>query len=106
MPLLNSYREVKLENGERVNQIKNLTQKEWMIVCERLGLHVVAASGKGSHCAVYKSSTCSPTDVSCCVVTIPCKVFPNFQRDLVKKIIFYGINSDLYTEEDFWNAVR
>ncbi len=100
-----SYREVKLAHGELVDRIKNLTQKEWMRVCEKLGLYVRPASGKGSHCAVYKDNVCLPEDSSCCVVTLPYNIYPNFQRDLVKKVIFYGLQSGKYREEDFWGAV-
>ena len=100
-----SYREVKLVNGEKVNQIKNKNQKDWETACERLGLYVVPSFGKGSHCAVYKDSVCPPEDSSCCVVTIPRNIYPEFQRDLVKKVLFYGLTSGKYTEQDLWEAL-
>lgn len=105
MPSLSSYREVKLANGELVDRIKNLTQTEWMRVCEKLGLYVCPAFGKGSHCAVYKDNVCRPEDSTCCVVTLPSNIYPNFQRDLVKKVIFFGLQSEKYTEAEFWSAV-
>lgn len=101
----NEYREVKLANGELVDRIKNYTQKDWITVCKRLGLHVPEGAGKGSHCAVYKSADCPPEDSSCCIATIPQTLYPNIQRDYVKKIVFYGQQSGKYTEAEFWSAV-
>ena len=88
MPYPNHYQAVKLEHGERVNQVKNLTQKDWIRICKKLGLYVSVGNGKGSHCAVYKSNTCPPEDSTCCILTIPCNIYPNFQRDMIKKIIY------------------
>jgi|GEM_PF-2442390 hypothetical protein len=105
MPSVNDYREIKLVNGEFVNKIKNTTQKEWMKACEKLGLRVFPAHGKGSHCAVYKDSLCLPSNSDCCVVTIPGNIYANFQRDLVKKILFHGIQSGKYSENDIWRAL-
>jgi ferredoxin-like protein FixX len=99
------YQEVKLENGHLVNQIKGHDQKDWMTACERLGLNVLTTQGKGSHVAVYKDKTCQPQDRSCCVVTLPTKIYPNFQRDLVKKVVFHGIESKKYTEDEVWVAL-
>ena len=101
----NSYREIKLVHGELINRIKNLDSDDWAKVCLKLGLYVSKSSGKGSHCAVYKDNVCSPADVSCLVVTIPNNIYPNFQRDLVKKVLFYGIKSEKYSEEDFWKVL-
>lgn len=105
MSSISSYREVRLANGELVDRIKNLTQKEWMRVCEKLGLYVRPTFGKGSHCVVYKDNVCPPEDSSCCVVTLPYNIYPNFQRDLVKKVLFYGQQSGKYTEADVWAAL-
>lgn len=105
MSSINSYKEVKLANGELVDRIKNLNQSDWIKICTKLGLYVSVGNGKGSHCAVYKDSICSPGDATSCVVTLPCHIFSNFQRDLIKKIIFYGIKNSKYTEEDVWIAI-
>lgn len=101
-----SYREVKLNKGHLVNQVKNLTQEEWIKVCTKLGLYVPEGAGKGSHCAVYKDNACSHEDISCCVVTLPRNIYPNFQRDLIKKILFYGVNSGKYDEDNLWKALK
>lgn len=106
MSLPNSHREIHLEYGEKVNQIKNLNQKDWMKACEKLSLFVVPASGKGSHCAVFKSPDCPPQDSTCLVLTIPHKIYPNFQRDIVKKLVLYGIKSGTYTEKDLWEILN
>lgn len=105
MSSLSSYREVKLVHGDRINRIKNLGSEDWKKICLSLGLYVSISNGKGSHCAVYKDNVCSPADVSCLVLTIPNNIYPNFQRDLVKKLLFYGINSGKYSEDDFWDKV-
>jgi hypothetical protein len=75
-----------------------------MEACRKLGLHVPDGYGKGSHQAVYKSSDCSPEDSSCCVVTLPKNIYPNFQRDLIKKVLLYGITEGKFTEEDLWKV--
>ena len=50
-----TYSEVKLVNGELVDQIRNCKPKQWMRACERLGdLVVMPEKGKGAHCSVYK----------------------------------------------------
>lgn len=103
--LPNSHSEIKLEEGELVNRIKGFDQKDWIKACARLGLCVLPAFGRGSHCAVYKDNVCPPEDSSCCVVTLPSNIYPNFQRDLVKKIVLYGIQSGKYTEKDVWKAL-
>lgn len=105
MPSPRDYREVRLERGQLVNQIKGHGQRDWMKACEKLGLCVVPASGRGSHCAVYKNNVCPPEDSSCCVVTIPTNLYPNFQRDLVKKVLLYGLQSGRYDEDDLWRAL-
>jgi hypothetical protein len=105
MSLPDSYSSIKLSDGELVNRIKGCNQSDWMKACERLGLYVLPGAGKGSHCAVYKDNVCPPEDSSCCVVTIPRNTYPNFQRDLVKKVVFYGQRSGKYTEEDVWKAL-
>ena len=83
------------------------SRKDWEKACEKLGLYVVPSFGKGSHCAVYKDSVCPPEDnSSCCVVTIPRNIYPEFQRDLVKKVLFYGLVSGKYVEKDVWEALE
>lgn len=106
MSLPSSYREVKLKDGHLVDQVKNLSQGDWIKVCVKLGLYVPDGYGKGSHCAVYKDSVCPPEDSSCCVVTLPRNIYANFQRDLIKKILLYGIQSGKYSEDDLWKALR
>jgi len=56
-------------------------------------------------CAVYKSETCPPEDSSCCVVTLPRNIYPNFQRDLIKKILYHGILTATFTEDDLWDVL-
>jgi hypothetical protein len=105
MPLVpNSPQEVKLAKGHLVNQIKNLGQEEWMRICRALGLHVVPSAGRGSHCAVFKSPECPASDRSCCVVTLPRHIYPNFQRVLVKQLLLHGLQSGKYAEDDIWKA--
>ena len=104
MFLPKSYKEIKLVHGGRIDQIKNFDQQKWMNICERLELFVVPAKGKGSHCAVYKSKDCPSENSECCVLTIVRNIYPNIQRDLAKKLVFYGIQSGKYTEDDFWIA--
>ena len=99
------YRGVRLERGHLVNQVKNLGQQDWINVCRKLGLHVPEGYGKGSHCAVYKNDKCPPEDSSCCVVTLPRNIYPNFQRDLIKKIIYHGLQSGAYSEDDLWRVL-
>ncbi len=106
MPSPESHSEVRLEKGERVARIKNYGQKDWMRACERLGLSVRAGSGKGSHCAVYTDADASAEDRNSCVVTIPTNVYENFQRDLVKKIVLFGLRSGRYAEDDVWKALK
>ncbi|KKU50168.1 MAG: hypothetical protein UX71_C0002G0139 [Parcubacteria group bacterium GW2011_GWA1_47_10] len=101
----NLHSSIKLAEGKLVDRIKGCTQKDWIKACERLGLCVLPNAGRGSHCAVYKDNTCPPEDSSCCVVTIPQNVYPNFQRDLVKKVVAYGLASGKYTEGDVWKAL-
>lgn len=101
-----SYREIKLKRGHLVNQVKNLTQEEWIRACVKLGLCVPEGAGKGSHCAVYKDNVCPHEESSCCVVTLPRNIYPNFQRDLIKKLLFYGISSGKYGEDDLWKILK
>jgi hypothetical protein len=105
MSLPSSHREVKLNDGHLVDQIKNLGQKDWVEACRKLGLYIPDGYGKGSHCAVYKDNVCPPEDRSCCVVTLPRNIYPNFQRDLIKKVLLYGIQSGKYNEDDLWIAI-
>ena len=99
-----SHRDIDLERGKLVDQIKNKKQKDWKVVCERLGLHVSVSNGKGSHIAAYKAVDCLPEDKTCIVLTMPSSIYPNFQRDLLKKLVFYGVVSGIYTEDDVWRA--
>ncbi|OGG44427.1 hypothetical protein A2841_00440 [Candidatus Kaiserbacteria bacterium RIFCSPHIGHO2_01_FULL_48_10] len=105
MPSGEDYRSIKLEQGQLVDQIKNLTQDEWAKVSAKLGLCVSESNGKGSHIAVYKSNTCSPSDSSCLVLTIPHKLYSQIQRDFIKKLVAYGKNDGKYTEADVWIAL-
>jgi hypothetical protein len=100
-----SSSEVKLAEGKLVDSIKNYNQQDWMKACERLGLYVAPALGKGSHCAVYKDNVCPPENSQGCVVLLPRNMYPNFQRDLVKKVVLYGIQSGKYNEKDVWKAL-
>ena len=101
-----AYREVRLKKGHLVNQVKNLSQQDWITVCRKLGLFVLNDYGKGSHCAVYKSEKCPPEDSSCCVVTLPRNIYPNFQRDLIKTILYHGIQTGAFSEDDLWKVLN
>ncbi len=105
MPSLDDYRAVKLERGELVNQIKNLTQDEWMIACKRLGLSVRVDSGKGSHVGVYKSDDCPSDRSECLVTTLQGNMYPNLQRGVMKRVVLYGRQSGKYSEDDIWKAI-
>ena len=105
MSLPSSYHEVKLVRGHLVNQIKNLDQKGWMKACQKLGLYVAPDSGRGSHCAIYESNVCPPENSDCCVVTLPRNIYPNFQRDLLKKVVYFGIKTSRYDEDAVWKAL-
>ncbi len=105
MSSIKSYKEIKLENGEWINRIKGLNQSDWVKACEKIGLYIPDGYGKGSHVAVYKDNKCMPQDVSCCVVTIPRNIYPNFQRDLFKKVLFYGIVNNKFSEKELWEAL-
>lgn len=98
------YREVKLKHGENADRIKNLTQKKWKTACDRLGLDVFTQLGKGSHIAAFKPN-CPPENRECLVLTIPSQPLPNYQRDLVKKLVLYGLQSGTYSEADVWKAL-
>lgn len=106
MPSLEDYRAVKLESGELVNQIKNFTQDEWVFACRRLGLSVRTDRGKDSHIAVYRSDDCLSENSECLVVTLQGNMYPNLQRGIVKRIVFYGIQSGKYTEDAVWEALK
>jgi hypothetical protein len=98
------YKLIKIDRGELVNMIKNKSQKDWMKVCEKLGILVRVDYGKGSHIAVYKDN-CPPEDRKCCIVTIQKNLHSEIQRDIFKKILTYGIDTKKYTEDDIWKAL-
>lgn len=102
----NEHSDVKLERGQLVDRIKNLSQKEWMRACERLGLCVRPEAGKGGHCAVYKDEVWPPESPASCITTLPNSLYPNIQRNLVKKVVGYGRSSGKYTEDDVWTALK
>lgn len=95
---------VKIENGKLIDQIKNKKQKDWMKVCKKLGLVVETKYGKGSHVGVYRPE-CPIENKQCCVVPLPQEIYPNIQRDIFKKVLYYGIDSGKYTEKDIWKAL-
>jgi len=39
------------------------------------------------------------------VVTLPRNIYPNFQRDLIKKILYHGILTATFTEDDLWDVL-
>ncbi|MDP3958151.1 MAG: hypothetical protein Q8Q36_01640 [bacterium] len=100
-----SYRSVKPEQKNRVAQLKNLTQSDWIKACKKLGLYVSVGNGKGSHVAVYKSADCSVSDSSCLVLTIVKDCYPNIQLAHFKKILAYGLATSLYNEDTIWDAL-
>ncbi len=98
------YKTLKLEKGELVDRIKNKKQKDWIHVCEVLGIRVSTSFGNGSHAAAYKDD-CPVTDSKCCIVTLPREIYPSTQRDLFKKILYHGVVTKKYTEDDIWRAL-
>jgi len=98
------YRLVKIEHGELVDQIKNKNQKDWIKVCEKLGVIVGVEYGDGSHAAAYKDN-CPPENRECCVVTLHRNLHAGIQRDIFKKILCYGLQSKKYNENDMWEAL-
>lgn len=98
------YRSTKLLRGELVDQIKNKSQKDWIKVCNKLGVTVSTEYGSGSHAAAYKDN-CSPSRQECCIVTFINGTNQNIQRDLFKKLLTYGLSTGKYTEDDMWRAL-
>ncbi|MBM3261227.1 hypothetical protein FJY93_02305 [Candidatus Kaiserbacteria bacterium] len=98
------WRGVKLEHGHLIDQIKNATAKDWENVCITLGLHVRTDYGRGSHAVAYKDTVCAPADRSCLVLTIPKNLFAQIQRDMFKKVLYFGIESGRYNEDNMWKA--
>lgn len=92
-----------LKKGHLVKQIKNTTQAKWIKVCKKLDLWVPEGFGKGSHVAVYGKKGDVTTDNL--IVTIPKQLYPNIQRDFVKKITAYGQKTELYTEDEVWKLL-
>lgn len=39
------------------------------------------------------------------LATIPAKMYPQIQRDYVKKLVTWGCESGRYTEDDVWRAL-
>lgn len=100
-----SSSEVKLKYGSLVDRIKNFKQKDWVKASLELGLYIPDVRGTGSHIAVYKSSECPVSDSRCLVVTIQGQIYPQIQRDYIKKLVFEGQRSGKYNEEDVWKAL-
>jgi len=98
------YRETKIERGGLVDRIKNTNQKKWIEVCKKLGLVVSTEYGRGSHAAVYKQN-CPPEEKRCCVVTLAKDLHQEIQRDIFKKVLTYGLESNLYSEDDIWKQL-
>lgn len=105
MSSLEEYRSVKLDRGDLVDQIKNLTQEQWIVACRRIGLSVRIESGRGSHAAVYQSDDCPSERSECLVTTLQHTMYPNLQRSIMKRVVFYGKQSGRYTEDDVWKAL-
>jgi len=99
-----SYKTVTLARGELVERIHNYNQKDWIKACKKLGLPVSIRNGRGSHATVYKHD-CPPGRKECCVVTLVKGMHQNIQRDFVKKVVCYGLQSGRYTEDDVWRAL-
>jgi hypothetical protein len=102
----NNFSEVRLERGDLVDRIKNYTQRDWVAACKRLGLYVRTDAGKGAHCAVYKDDIWPPINSSSCILTLPPTMYPNIQRNQLKKIVGYGLESNKYEEKDVWKALK
>lgn len=94
-----------LEYGELVARIKNYQQSDWVKACTRLSLYIPEGGGKGSHVAVYKEHNCDRSDSTMLLLTIPSHMYPNIQRDYVKKLVAWGKTSGRFTEQDIWTAL-
>ena len=99
------YRQTKIEKGELIDRIKNKTQKDWIKVCETLGIKVRTDLGKGSHAVAYKND-CPFEDRRCCIVTLQKDLHSEIQRDIFKKILTHGQKTGLYKEDDMWKALE
>lgn len=94
-----------LDRGELVLRIKGYGQADWVRACSSLGLYIPAGGGKGSHVAVYKEHGCDRSDHHMLLATIPAKMYPQIQRDYVKKLVTWGCEFGRYTEDDVWRAL-
>ena len=103
IPKLSS--EVKLKFGILGVRIKNVTQKDWVKACKKLGLVVPDGAGAGSHAAVYKTKATSPYKSEDLVLTIVKKPYAQIQVNMVKKLVLNGIQSGNYEEKDVWEAL-
>jgi hypothetical protein len=96
------WRSVRLQRGELIDRIKNATSDDWARVCRRIGLYVREDFGRGSHAVVYLNDTCLPSERECLVLTIPTRLYPEIQRDNFKKVLYRGVLSGTFSEDDMW----
>jgi len=96
---------VKLEYGNLTPQIKNLKQKDWVRVCESLGIWIAPGGGKGSHVCGYSEVNCDRSNSKMLVITIQKHLTPNIQTDKLKQLVAFGRDSERYSEIDVWRAL-
>ena len=98
------YKLTKIERGELVDRIKNKNQKDWIKVCEKLGIIVRLDYGRGDHAVAYKND-CPPEDRKCVIATLTRNMHAGIQRDTFKKILNHGQKTGLFGEDDIWKAL-
>lgn len=68
--------------------ITNLTQKDWLKACKRLGMEIDTKSGKGSHARVYNpSGNFRPQ-------TIPNHMNKYISLELYKTLLMWGFSEE------------
>lgn len=97
---------LKIKRIDLLPRIKNLTQEDWIKASTKLNIWIAKGGGKGSHVAGYSSIDC-PRTIDNLVITIQKNnLHPAIHKDYLKKLIEFGINSNTYTEDDVWKALK
>lgn len=100
------WRNVKFERKELLGTLKNVSVHDWSVACTRLGLHVRTDCGRGSHAVAYRDEQSDPANRESLVLTIASNIYPEIQKDYLKKVLYYGQVSGKYNEDDVWCAFR
>ena len=87
-----------LKRKELRSKLDKVTQKEWMIVAERLGLS--CEGGKGSHC-VIRNTKFPINDVRSVISTVQSSLYREANLTIFKNLVNYGIS-----EDDIWRALK